>query len=177
MSLFFADRPEYFNFIHALECENNEYRNLHQRYAKVAQKAEEDYKNAQIHITTSINSNPRTKKPVRTAHRHSSYKNETLNLKKSKKRSTESFAPKTVSTPISNQFDHRSNSTVYTAMPARTNGAQRILNPSRLRRYKEDRRDPAILVGIKLETGYQNKVGKRRGKPKYTPSLKSDTDF
>ena len=49
MSYYFADKPEYFNFLQALEVENDKYRELHQMYAKLAKKSDDEYKHSKSH--------------------------------------------------------------------------------------------------------------------------------
>ena len=168
MSYYFADKPEYFNFLQALEIENDKYRELHQMYAKLAKKSDDEYKNTQSHIINVLNT---IKPPVRNREPRTIPNSPTRrkpNLR-IKKRCDTSFA---ISPNYNGQVWTPGNR-LPNAMPARSNNAKRIYEPAKLKRYEKERKQPVLLVGTSLKTEVKTPPPQPQRK-RYAPSLKSN---
>ncbi|EAY22428.1 hypothetical protein TVAG_379070 [Trichomonas vaginalis G3] len=142
MSVYFTAKPEYFKFIRDLEDEGEEYRQLHHKFQTLAQKSKEEFKQSRNKINAAMNTIKPPVRGIRTAEIPSVLK------KKPEKRAatqTANLHPNPIFGQIQNS---KIPTTVYhDAVPARSNGAQRILNPKRLQKYRENNREPPMLIG------------------------------
>lgn len=164
MCYYFADRPQYYNFIQALETENAQFRELHQKFAQLSTQSDKDFKTKQARINSSLNTiKPPVRNRVPALDGYSPKKSSAKKMKKiNQKRCATSFQS------FGNDRISPSARVTPEAMPARTNGSRRILSPSKLNKYKtEDRKQPALLIGSHLESD------KMKTKIEHFPSIHS----
>ncbi|EAY00280.1 hypothetical protein TVAG_323990 [Trichomonas vaginalis G3] len=142
MSIYFTANPQYYKFIRLLENEGEEYRQLHHRFQVLAQQTKDEFRQTRNMINASMNTIKPPVRGIRTADIPS-----VLKRKPEKRAATQTVPlhPKIVFGTITNT---KLPTPVYhDAIPAQTNGAQRILNPKRLLKYKENNREPPLLIG------------------------------
>lgn len=142
LSIYFTAKPEYYNFIKKLEDEGEQYRLLHHKLAEESQKTKQEFRATWNRINAAMNTIKPPVRGIRTADVP------IITKKHPEKRAVTQTAARKPRQIFGQIQGSRVPTAVYpNQMPARTNGAQRILNPRRLLKYKEDNREPPMLIG------------------------------
>ena len=141
MSVYFAEKPEYFEFISALEEERDEYRQLHDKYSKITRKNQTELAATRSKVTFSMNiiKPPERSRPSKSQPVTALAKIKPNSNKIQKKQTTGSIQPLL----MPRQF-------LSTSLPSRTNNAKRIFEPQRLKKIQKEEKNEPLLIGKSL---------------------------
>ena len=141
MSIYFAEKPEYFEFISTLEEERDEYRELHEKYAKITRKNQTELMATRSKVTFSMN-------VIKPPERSRPSRSQPVSALAKIKRNSNNIPKKTTKGSIQPLIMPRQ--VLSTSLPSRANNAKRIFEPQRLKNLQKEEKNEPLLIGKSL---------------------------
>ena len=132
MSIFFADKPEYYYFLSALEEETERYRKIRCERERILMNNSDDLRKTREKVFSSMRAEKRQHRYIQT---HKSVP-EKLQISSYKPKRFSSQA--TIIMPLAHQSKD---------LPARKNNAKRIYEPPKLKGIDHNNKDEPIIIG------------------------------